>query len=199
MSSVKIYDGKYEFYEDERGMLMCKRHGESWRDFVGDKAVHGLFSYARDLEEKVHELTMAATATTDADAWIDAKDEWSEAIHEAHPTRSGSHEQYGTAMKMVTNRYSKGAIVSLINWLLVEREKAVERALVNTDVSALPEYVAMKERVEKLEARLRVIPCLVRDIDKLRDRDEVIAIARGDEPPPTDKQLAMRGLNPDER
>lgn len=98
MSSVKIYDGKYEFYEDERGMLMCKRNGELWRDFIGDKAVHGLFS-----------------------------------------------------------------------------------------------------RVVELEARLRVIPCLVRDIDKLRDRDEVIAIARGDSPPPTDRQLAMRDLNPDER
>lgn len=47
---MKIYDGKYEFYEDERGMLMCKRNGEPWREFVGDKAVHGLFSHARDLE-----------------------------------------------------------------------------------------------------------------------------------------------------
>lgn len=53
---MKIYDGKYEFYEDERGTLMCKRHGEPWREFVGDKAVHGLFSHARDLEEKIAKL-----------------------------------------------------------------------------------------------------------------------------------------------
>lgn len=51
--------------------------------------------------------------------WTDAEDEWSDAIKEAFPTRSGSHHEYGKAMKMVSNRYSKGSLVALVNWLLV--------------------------------------------------------------------------------
>ena len=52
-------------------------------------------------------------------AWDDVEDEWSEAIDQAFPTRSGSHDQYAMAMKMVGNRYSKGELVALVNWLLV--------------------------------------------------------------------------------
>ena len=51
--------------------------------------------------------------------WADVTDEWSEAIREAFPTRSGSHDEYATAMKMVGNRHSKGKLVALVNWLLV--------------------------------------------------------------------------------
>jgi hypothetical protein len=62
--------------------------------------------------------------------WEDEPDEWSEAIHESFPTRSGSHETYATALKMVGHRYSKGQLVALVNWLLVrvdalEREKEI--------------------------------------------------------------------------
>lgn len=49
----------------------------------------------------------------------DVKDEWSEQISEAFPTRSGSHEHYAEAMRMVGNRHSKGELVALVNWLLV--------------------------------------------------------------------------------
>lgn len=52
-------------------------------------------------------------------AWADKEDEWSGPIRDAFPTRSGSHEEYGTAMRMVSNRHSKGELVALINWLLV--------------------------------------------------------------------------------
>jgi hypothetical protein len=52
-------------------------------------------------------------------AWDDVKDQWSAAIREAHPVRSGSHDEYGVAMQMVGHRHSKGELVALVNWLLV--------------------------------------------------------------------------------
>jgi hypothetical protein len=55
--------------------------------------------------------------------WGDVKDEWSDAIRAAFPTRSGSHEAYAKAMLMVGHRHSKGELVALVNWLLVENEK----------------------------------------------------------------------------
>lgn len=51
--------------------------------------------------------------------WGDEKDEWTEEIDAAFPTRSGSHEEYGQAMTMVSHRFSKGSLVALVNWLLV--------------------------------------------------------------------------------
>lgn len=51
------------------------------------------------------------------------KDEWSEAINKAFPTNSNSHDTYATTMKMVGNRHNKGAIVALVNWLLMEKKK----------------------------------------------------------------------------
>lgn len=56
--------------------------------------------------------------------WADRPDEWSAAIEAAFPTRSNSHKEYCVAMKMVGNRHSKGELVSLVNWLLVEQKKA---------------------------------------------------------------------------
>lgn len=57
----------------------------------------------------------------------DKQDRWTAAIDAAFPTRSGSHEQYAIAMQMVGNRHSKGALVALVNWLLVEQEKHLDR------------------------------------------------------------------------
>jgi hypothetical protein len=54
--------------------------------------------------------------------WGDKQDEWSRRIHDAFPTNSGSHDTYGVAMKMVGNRHSKGALVALVNWLLLEKK-----------------------------------------------------------------------------
>lgn len=60
--------------------------------------------------------------------WEDVNDEWTSQIKAAHPTRSGSHDEYGIAMKMVGHRHSKGELVSLVNWLLRDFNKAVEVA-----------------------------------------------------------------------
>lgn len=48
--SIKL-DDKYEFYEEPEFSLKCKRYGEPWRDFVGDKAVYALFKRAEELQE----------------------------------------------------------------------------------------------------------------------------------------------------
>jgi hypothetical protein len=54
--------------------------------------------------------------------WQDSPTEHDDAISAAFPTRSGSHVQYAQAMEMVGTRHSKGALVALVNWLLVERD-----------------------------------------------------------------------------
>jgi hypothetical protein len=55
-----------------------------------------------------------------ADAWEDVRDEWTPHVDAAHPARdSGSHEEYGVAMRMVGHRHSKWQLVALVNWLLV--------------------------------------------------------------------------------
>jgi 8-oxo-dGTP pyrophosphatase MutT (NUDIX family) len=51
----------------------------------------------------------------------DIRDKWSDSIDAAFPTRSGSHEEWATAMEMVGNRHTKDDLVELVNWLLVEK------------------------------------------------------------------------------
>ena len=60
---------------------------------------------------------------TSALEWEDVDDEWTAAIKAAHPVRSESHLEYAVAMKMVGHRHSKGELVALVNWLLVERAR----------------------------------------------------------------------------
>lgn len=68
---------------------------------------------------------------------LEMSEEWSDddeplpeddAIKAAFPTRSGSHETYAEAMRMVGAKRSKGALVALVNWLLVELGQLAERA-----------------------------------------------------------------------
>lgn len=54
------------------------------------------------------------------DKWEDQPIPEDEAIKAAHPTRSGQHETYQEAMRLVGAKRSKGALVELVNWLLVE-------------------------------------------------------------------------------
>lgn len=54
---MRLCSGKYEFYVDrDNHALFCKRHGQDWRDFVGDKAVRALFDYAEELEKRIESL-----------------------------------------------------------------------------------------------------------------------------------------------
>lgn len=50
-----------------------------------------------------------------------------DAIAASHPLRSGRHDLYAEAMRLVGAKHSKGALVALVNWLLNEREKAGSR------------------------------------------------------------------------
>lgn len=47
-----------------------------------------------------------------------------EQIHKAFPTRSGRHDLYAEAMRMVGAKRSKGALVALVTWLLLRTETA---------------------------------------------------------------------------
>lgn len=44
-------------------------------------------------------------------------------IDEAFPTRSREHGTYQEAMRMVGAKYTKGGLLALVNWLLVERKR----------------------------------------------------------------------------
>lgn len=44
------------------------------------------------------------------------------AIQAAHPLRTGRHDLYAEAMRLVGARHSKAGLVELVNWLLAERE-----------------------------------------------------------------------------
>lgn len=59
--------------------------------------------------------------------WEDTADEWSEAIRAAHPARTGSHDEYATAMAMVGHRHSKGELVALVTWLLASSREGHPR------------------------------------------------------------------------
>lgn len=48
-------------------------------------------------------------------------------IKAAHPMRTGRHDLYGEAMRLVGARYSKGALVDLVVWLLHRADAAEAR------------------------------------------------------------------------
>lgn len=89
--------------------------------------------------QEIAKLTKERDALLERDRaeWSDKPDEWSEAIYAAFPTKSGSHEEYGMAMRMVRNRHSKGEVLALINWLLVKRRATVEVQTIEWQVKLL--------------------------------------------------------------
>lgn len=60
--------------------------------------------------------------------WEDQPLPEDDAIRAAFPTRTGDHSTYAEAMRLVGAKRSKGALVSLVNWLLVERTRQREAA-----------------------------------------------------------------------
>lgn len=53
-----------------------------------------------------------------------------EAIKAAHPLRSGRHDLYQEAMRLVGAKRSKGALVELVTWLLLQRAPTRDEMLV---------------------------------------------------------------------
>ena len=49
---------------------------------------------------------------------MDKRDQWTPMIDASHPMRTGAHDAYATALDMVGNRHSKGALVDLVCWLI---------------------------------------------------------------------------------
>lgn len=93
-----------------------------------------IFSWPLTDEQNVKRLIAEfAAVAEEAVAFSDAvneagniEDEHSTAIHEAYPTSSGSHDEFALAMKMVGNRFDKGALVALVNWLLLRLKRQSE-------------------------------------------------------------------------
>ena len=75
--------------------------------------------YVEWSSEASRDMMLRAVAVL-SEPWEDKMDGWSKRVAAAHPARSGSHDEWVTAMKMVGNRHSKGELVALVNWLLVE-------------------------------------------------------------------------------
>lgn len=61
-------------------------------------------------------------------AWVekDVHDRWSHEIDDYHPIKTKAFDAHAKAMEMVGNRRSKGALVSLVCWLLQKVDKAKE-------------------------------------------------------------------------
>lgn len=66
----------------------------------------------------------AGEATVQSLTWVDAVLPEDDAIKAAHPSRTGDHESYAEARRLVGARRSKQGLVELVNWLLVERRQA---------------------------------------------------------------------------
>lgn len=65
----------------------------------------------------------AAETESSEDAWTDKPIPEDDAIRAAHPTRTGRHDLYAEAMRLVGAKHSKGALVDLVNWLLSLRSQ----------------------------------------------------------------------------
>lgn len=76
-------------------------------------------SFGWELREAYAAAPPTSAGATEETDWNDVHDKWSTEIEAAYPTRSGSHDEYATAMAMVGNRQSKGQLVALVNWLLM--------------------------------------------------------------------------------
>jgi len=53
---IVLEDGKYSFQRTNYHII-CKRHDEDWRDFIGDKAVWALFNYTLNLQAEFANMT----------------------------------------------------------------------------------------------------------------------------------------------
>ncbi|HMI85954.1 MAG TPA: hypothetical protein VK550_17775, partial [Polyangiaceae bacterium] len=70
--------------------------------------------FSADLEAAVRNAGYVPEAPAPGDSAIPEDDD----IGAAHPTRTGRHDLYAEAMRMVGAKQSKQALVDLVNWLL---------------------------------------------------------------------------------
>jgi len=60
--------------------------------------------------------------------WDDLPLPEDKAIEKAHPVLTGRHDLYEEARRLVGARRSKDALVNLVNWLLAEKDEAVQES-----------------------------------------------------------------------
>lgn len=94
----------------------------------GSKSGATVAAEAEQWTESHHELQAATDAYRDgsvrAPEWDDHSLPEDEAIAAAHPMRTGRHDLYQEAMRLVGAKHSKAALVELVNWLLAKQESA---------------------------------------------------------------------------
>lgn len=132
-------DPKSSSIDDETGRLLYETHyGKTigidqrphWFSLSADVRSDWTRTSKRFLETmraRFDDKREASSKLDEPDDWDDKPDEWTMAIEAAFPTRSNSHDEYATAMKMISTRHSKRALVALVNWLLVSLDKSGER------------------------------------------------------------------------
>lgn len=92
---------------------------------------------------------------SDPAGWRDEPLPEDDAITLAHPLRSGRHDLYAEAMRLVGARRSKGGLVELVCWLLL-RVAVAEKRHMELLLAALPEPIlaqmsrTMPERMHEL-------------------------------------------------
>lgn len=79
---------------------------------------------AEDVEALVAEVRRLTAERDEALAWDEGPLPEDKQIEAAFPTRSGRHDTYAEAMRLVGARRSKGSLVALVNWLLGELDDA---------------------------------------------------------------------------
>lgn len=99
-------------------------HHPNYSPSAGERLEHVASVVILPLIEKIDELELDLKKAT---VWKDEDDhplpEDAE-IEAAFPTRSGKHEIYAEAMRMVSARYSKSGLIALVNMLLHRIAKA---------------------------------------------------------------------------
>lgn len=71
-------------------------------------------------ERNIARQSLAALG--DCEGWADRPTPEDDAIKAAFPTRSGRHDLYAEAQRLVHDRHSKFALVALVTWLLLRIE-----------------------------------------------------------------------------
>ena len=99
--------------EDE---AWASEHVPGWNDPMPDP-----MSKPRNLkEEELQKIVQEMAEWTDEDLPLPEDEE----IHNAHPLKTGDHDLYTEALRLVGAKHSKYALVDLVNWLLVKEKLA---------------------------------------------------------------------------
>ncbi len=77
--------------------------------------------------DAVAKMVQEAKAEALQGPWTDEPDDLTDAVMASHPFKErGDYKTYCRALELVSNRHSKGALVSLVNYLLRQSQEAVK-------------------------------------------------------------------------